>query len=787
MKKHRLFIILLLPFITFLGSCSNFRKDNNENENNPPVLPCNHELEEKVIEEGTCIKEEKIEVYCKICNEIIEIKEGNYGNHLFHSSYKKIEGYNNHFKKINKCEYCNKVEEVDEEIIFKDHHYELVSSENNNDQVISYTYKCLICDDYETYNFDLKDYKIGVNLDQTLNLEYYFGNEEKILIPSKIKVGDVIYNKIFIKENCFNSNLNIKKVKIIGDIYLSSNSFLNNDNLEKIDLSEWDILLFNNTYFNNLKFLKEIIFPSSLIGYFGGLLNCPNLKTLDFSNTSLEYIFINYDSNDEAIFNIESIILPPTLKESFTSTIPLKVKEIIMDSKDIVGTMYRSFSKNINYDENWFLDSSKYEKQQQFNVNVTLNYPDGNIETISFPYGENLYESIEFKDNKKYGWYFDKNCFDYFLGVVPSRDIVLYGLELDKMDEVFLNKNQFFFKPELINNKVILNHLNEVIGVFYYMLSNDIYSLEFEIKGNFTKDDLAYYAKALLRDSAYFFPYAGVNASFGIKSINKNYKSGLITNLTYEEYVDQLYDLDNVVYKEQFDYRKPFKDFDFKENNRDENFDEFKYKNYKYVKEGVTNPTIMSYMMSIGINVIPKKGSLAESTLSTYKDIARNIFNDEMCDYEKIVACNLYYNNYWMLDYDPRAAYNTNGNGFFSNSLELLPFHGTINCGSGVYIPRILYALEGIQIFAQSINRHVYGVVKLDGKYYISDHTQQYWVFLKDKSYNPLRGYEHLDYLWVEDTAQQFSHSTKNRIKILTNIAYYYPYIKIEKDNFPLN
>lgn len=195
----------------------------------------------------------------------------------------------------------------------------------------------------------------------------------------------------------------------------------------------------------------------------------------------------------------------------------------------------------------------------------------------------------------------------------------------------------------------------------------------------------------------------------------------------------------------------------------------------------------MSYMMSIGINVIPKKGSLAESTLNTYKDIARNIFNDEMSDYEKIVSCNLYYNNYWMLDSDPRAAYSTNGNGIFSNSLELLPFHGTINCGSGVYIPRMLYALEGIQIFAQSINRHVYGVVKLDGKYYISDHTQEYWVFLKDKSYNPLRGYEHLDYLWVEDPARQFSHSTKNRIKILTNIAYYYPYIKIEKDNFPLN
>lgn len=131
-------------------------------------------------------------------------------------------------------------------------------------------------------------------------------------------------------------------------------------------------------------------------------------------------------------------------------------------------------------------------------------------------------------------------------------------------------------------------------------------------------------------------------------------------------------------------------------------------------------------MMSTGINVIPKVGSLAEDTLKVYKKIARNIFNDSMSDYEKTVACNQYY-NYYIPYTSPLAATCNDGKLYFSCMLEELPFNGTINCRSGC-LPRMLYALEGIQLYRQ-MSTHAYDVLKLENKWYVSDHINNYEFF----------------------------------------------------------
>ena len=245
----------------------------------------------------------------------------------------------------------------------------------------------------------------------------------------------------------------------------------------------------------------------------------------------------------------------------------------------------------------------------------------------------------------------------------------------------------------------------------------------------------------------------------------------------YDEYKLKC-DIDSVVCKTNFDYTAYFKDFDYGNDKRNEDFDDFKYKSYSYIKEDVTNPMIIAYMMNVGINVIPKENSVADKTLKMYKNIARNIFNDSMGDYEKIVACNKYFSNYMVLDYDENAAYNKNGSAYFSNLLEEVITYGTINCGSAFNLPFMIYNLEGIHMYIQKVPSHVYGVIKMDDKWYISHHMLLYWYY-RDKDYfNPLRGYLDIKHITLSKVEED------PNAEVYYKISYAYPGITLEKYHY---
>lgn len=738
-----------------------------------------HTLKERVIEEGDCLHPEKLEVYCSSCNEVIEVKDGALGDHELAEKYIQSVESRNNFSKIQYCTVCEK-EFQSEEVYFKDHHY--IFENESKGKIHTKTYKCLVCGDIEKYVFNIDSFNYAINLDGSLKLTRYKGNEANVLLPKEIEINGKKYSNYYVSKFLFNSSAtSLIKLKVetkLENTYMVISSV---PNLEKIDFSESGILNFINIV-ELLPKLEEVIFPNDLLSYNISFRSCPKINTLDFSNTSLEYFQEDEDINGIGR-HIEKLILPPTIRDvSFFGELD-SLKEVIVDAKDLIGTTFRSYNHDrILFDENKTLEVTKYEKQNDYLVNVTLIYPDGTKEVARLAYGINLFENYDFKNNKKYGRYFDKNCFEYFLGVIPSHDITLYGLELDEMDETFINKHQFLFVPEIKNDEIIVDDLHDLIGILYYMISNDIYDTWINVVNpNITTFDIKTYIRYFFRDAAYIFTYAGVCSN--LMFVEDSFTHGVLTMVPYDDYRVEAYDLDSVVIREPFDYKAPFKDFNYGINKRSEDFEGFKSNTYKFVKKNVTNATIMSYMMSVGIKVIPKEGSLAERTLNIFKEMARHIFNDSMSDYEKVVACNLYYNYFYMIDDDPRAAYNTKGNGYFSNLLEELPFHGTINCGSGVYIPRLLYALEGLQIFSQSITAHEYGVMKIDGKFYVADHTQEYWVFQDDKNYNPLRGYDDLDYLGYEQPIEyKNSIELKNRIEIIKNITLYYPGIHLEKN-----
>ena len=310
------------------------------------------------------------------------------------------------------------------------------------------------------------------------------------------------------------------------------------------------------------------------------------------------------------------------------------------------------------------------------------------------------------------------------------------------------------------------------------MVSNDILSLYVDTSAlnNINIRNFYNYIYNIWICSDYIFYDAGVMASqFEINSCG--YKD--VFKISYKDYEQnrrEFYNLDSVIYKTKFDYTSCFKDFDYGNNNRNEDFDGFKYKTFDIEKYDVTNPTIMCYMMSTGINVIPKVGSLAEDTLKVYKNIARNIFSDSMSDYEKIVACNQYFNNYMVIDISLDAATSNDGKGSFSCILEELPFNGTINCRSGC-LPRMLYALEGIQLYRQ-MSWHAYDVFKFENKWYVSDHLINYWIFQKNKNYNPLRGYLDCDYISYDT-----SHG-KYKSEMIKNKAFGSPGIELEKYHY---
>ena len=155
------------------------------------------------------------------------------------------------------------------------------------------------------------------------------------------------------------------------------------------------------------------------------------------------------------------------------------IKEIIVESEDVLGSLYYN-SNGISRE--WLVKTIKYQKYDKYKINVNLVYPDGSKKSLRLPYGSNLFKSNEYLNllnedsNKKIGWYKEKTFFDHFLGILPKKDITLYGMYLDGLDETFLNKHQFYYESKYYIKEIYktklkvysIDTLEEMISIFLY-------------------------------------------------------------------------------------------------------------------------------------------------------------------------------------------------------------------------------------------------------------------------------------------------------------------------------
>ncbi len=792
-KKLSLLFVLIFS-LSFLSGCKNI-----EGESGEVIKPCEHSYVERIIEEGSCIEKEKIEVICEKCGEIKEIKEGDYKDHKIKEEYIKNPEFNdgNHFIIRKECEICYQIFEV-EYVKYKTPHYIKIDERSSEDNLSSLAiYQCLISKEKIEYHFDLDDYNYYV-INNILVLEKYKGAQyNNIYIPSTLKINNINIEKINITSECFSNNNSIKNLRInFKNTTLGFRSFSNLASLESINLKDINIQSFTSQIYNCYS-LKDIVFPDTIIYFLEGVINCPSITKLDFSNTNLKYFNVDNYGDIPIMRNVQEVFFPSTLRVLYLYEEMPKLKKFTIESEETFGAFYRpifyspvaeNMSSWCDFATNIFEFSEKvsnYTIYEEFNSQITFVFPDNHKETISLPYGTNLFNNNQYlnmlKENNlnKVGWYYDKYCFDYFFGIVPKKDITLYGLVLDEKDEVFLNKHQFLFnlydeKYGNNLNSILLTNLTDIVPFLYYMLSNNIYELSFKVDpmANISYQDLTEYIIEFGDDTTYMFNCDGINPEINLTFLEDNFYK--ISISSYENLRNsEEYALKDAVYL-TFNYRSYFKDFDYKENKRSEDYSSFKYKESKYLKEELSNPNIMAYMLSTGINVIPKKESYAEKALLIYEDIARNIFTDNMSDFQKVLACQNYFLNYLRIGLDQGASYSLSGNAIFTNLVEEIPIHGTINCVSAVNFPRLLYAIEGIQLYLQDIPYHQYAVLKIDNKWYISDHILNHEQFKKDPSFNSLRGYkDETD----DETMQQTYYG----------VQFYYPGINLEEYHYSNN
>lgn len=146
------------------------------------------------------------------------------------------------------------------------------------------------------------------------------------------------------------------------------------------------------------------------------------------------------------------MILPTSIR-SFYDKNTTYLKDIVVESDDILGSLYATWQDR---GEEWIFEKIKYQKSDEFGIKVNLIYSKWFKKILKLPYGSNLFKSEEYlkllkeDDNRKIGWYKEKTCYDYFSGILPKKDITLYGMYLDDMDETFLNKHHFFISLNII-------------------------------------------------------------------------------------------------------------------------------------------------------------------------------------------------------------------------------------------------------------------------------------------------------------------------------------------------
>lgn len=781
MNKN-LFKKIFLSFSLFFTTISLSGCNNNEEI----IEPCNHNWVNKITKEGSCLEKEEITIYCSICNEIKEVKEGDYKDHVLEETYIKNPNYetNNHFIFQSKCKVCNKIID-EEEVVLKDHYF-VLSSKEGNEANYKKKYKCLICEKTYEYVFSLDDYEYSLNeKNKVISLHKYNGKDTSIYVPKIVKYLNENY-KVELDGGIYNNNLYINNLKIDTSLNSINYSFFNNlINLEFIDFSSTEIVNFDYYSLINLPKIKEIIFPNTLKYFYDAISNVPLLKTFDFSNTNLQYIFV-----DEFIeLNVEKIIYPATLISQYYSPARYELKEIIVDSNDPLPSIYYwPTNEKINTFSNYY-KLIKYQKLTESLTNIKLVFPNNEIEEYKLPYGDNLFDvlkdiKLNKETNKKIGWYLDKTCYLPFNGLIPNKDIILYGMELRDADLIYLNKHLFLEPPEKDkDNNYIIESPYSLRGLYAYMLTFDVTKVT--IITDLSVEEVNTFITFLPLNNFDIFGGQSISPlTIGsIKDLSEDKRIITLSMSSYDENFNRWFkniNVEEILLKHNFDYTSNFSHFNYGELNRNENFEDFKYKKYTDKAINVANSTILGYLLALKINVEPLKNSSAEKTMNLYKNIARNIFNDTMNDYEKIVAFNKYLQIYKVEG--SSGSLNMNYPRKLYRHAELIPFCGTYNCETMVIFPQIIYGIEGISFFNNDQPNHTYGVIKFNNKFYLSDHTDIHEAIEYNKNFKYLSGY----YDW--SNFKEYDESMGEERELTYLLKYYmslnYPGIKLEKYHY---
>lgn len=778
-KKITLGLALFFSAIS-MSSCGNNQEE--------IIEPCNHNWVSKITNEGSCLEKEEITIYCSNCNEIKEVIEGEYKDHIIEKSYNKNLEFedNTHFILESRCKVCNQVIDK-EEVALKDHFFIFDSKEGDDVNYIK-RYKCLICEKTYEYVFSLSDYKYNLdNKNKIISLYSYNGKDSSIYVPNIIRYLNEDYKvELNSESETYNNNSYIKNIKIDTNIEsITYHFFYGLKNLEFIDFSTSNILIFDYQSLSDLEKLKEIIFPNNLKYFDRAITNTPMLKVFDFSNTNLEYIFVNENCN----LKVEKIIYPVTLISQYYSPLNYNLNEIIVDGNAYLPAIYYWPTNDKVKTFSEYFKLIKYQKLREFKTNLKLVFPDNSIQEYELDYGDNLFDilkdiSFNKQTNKEIGWYLDKTCYLPFNGLIPSKDITLYGLELRDDDLTYLNKHLFLEPPEQDkDNNYIIESPYSLRGLYTYMITFDITKVS--IITELSVEEINAYLTFLPLNNFDILSGQSIPSISIENSLTDSYGKNNITLTmpSYDENFKKWFDkinIEEIIKNHNFDYTINFNEFDYGNLNRSGDFENFKYKRYFDKAINVSNSRMLGYLLALKINVEPLKESSADITMNLYKNIARNVFNDSMDDYEKIIALNKYLQIYKVEG--SKGALNINYPRKPYRHAELIPYCGTYNCETMVIFPQIIYGIEGISFFNNEQPNHTYGVIKFNDKFYLSDYGDIHDAIEYKENFNYLSGY----YDWVN--FQKYDETMGEDRKLTYLLKYFmslnYPGIKLEQYHY---
>lgn len=329
-------------------------------------------------------------------------------------------------------------------------------------------------------------------------------------------------------------------------------------------------------------------------------------------------------------------------------------------------------------------------------------------------------------------WYADSDCtVKYVFRTMPDEDVTVYGVWEDVLDAGFLDNER----------DGVIDSYEELVDYIEY---------------------ICYFNIGIDESKTVSFGY--ISGATNIKNeISKaadecTYPRIGTLNFTTEYNKATIYQADDLVDAEATVSGTPeeerYEQFGSilysPANTRSADYDDFAINYVEETYECSTSNQLF-YVLSHGYRPLPVKGSQAESVYDDYKQIMRQIVDDDMSDYQKVktiyewLVLNVYYDNYVANNGDGTHAYYEYKAFYLEGVLE-----GSAVCDGISKAFSVMCAIEGIdcvRITGQTANAevgHAWNKVQIGGEWYLTDATWGNQVVYDSTSKNEYIVYDYL-------------------------------------------